>query len=410
MLKDGFNKLIELLLGYRKGMYDKLTKASYIDDNNNDFRLNLVIPFVDKRKMYGGHTTAYKFFFNLADTYGCEKRIIVDSEIVKEVQEQYPDYKIVKCDSNETGNLICQFNSEVRKRNQLAVRKKDIFITTYWVTNYFMTDVLNYQMKKFGIQNELVYLIQDFEPSFYRWSADYLLVDSTYKNKNTIAVFNSHNLYDYFKTLGYKFKKELVFSPKINEVLLNELIKNKKRNIVRKKQIIVYGRPHAWRNAFPLIIEGLNYFIKNYEEANEWDFISIGKKHRDIKLENGRQLKSIGKLTLEEYSQILLESSVGVSLMCSPHPSYPPLEMASFGVKTITNSFVCKDLSEFNPNIISIDQVNIETLGKAIINAVKIDTNNAIDYNSSYYSPQNQFNDIIPELKYIFEEDDNERR
>ena len=78
-----------------------------------------------------------------------------------------------------------------------------------------------------------------------------------------------------------------------------------------------------------------------------------------------------GKLTLEKYAEILAESSVGVSLMCSPHPSYPPLEMAAFGVQTVTNSFLCKDLSSFSENIHSLDIVNFDTVADAIYAAMQ---------------------------------------
>jgi hypothetical protein len=53
---------------------------------------------------------------------------------------------------------------------------------------------------------------------------------------------------------------------------------------------------------------------------------------------------------------------MGISLMVSPHPSYPPLEMSRFGVKTITNTYANKDLSSFNENIVSLDVCNGETI------------------------------------------------
>ena len=54
----------------------------------------------------------------------------------------------------------------------------------------------------------------------------------------------------------------------------------------------------------------------------------------------------------------MMETYAGISLMSSPHPSYPPLEMSEFGVKVITNNYANKDLSDFNANIISVDNVS----------------------------------------------------
>lgn len=58
----------------------------------------------------------------------------------------------------------------------------------------------------------------------------------------------------------------------------------------------------------------------------------------------------------------MLTSYAGISLMISPHPSYPPLEMSTFGVRTITNCYENKDLSGFNNNIISLRACNPELI------------------------------------------------
>jgi hypothetical protein len=64
-------------------------------------------------------------------------------------------------------------------------------------------------------------------------------------------------------------------------------------------------------------------------------------------------MRSIGKVSYSDYANLLAEIDIGVSLMLSPHPSYPPLEMASVGAICVTNSYENKNLSEWHPNIIS---------------------------------------------------------
>ncbi|MFO8162944.1 MAG: hypothetical protein R6T98_00230, partial [Desulfatiglandales bacterium] len=70
------------------------------------------------------------------------------------------------------------------------------------------------------------------------------------------------------------------------------------------------------------------------------------------------------------------ESAIGISLMISPHPSYPPLEMAHFGVLTITNSFANKDLSQWHQNIISIDILTPQNLCNTLVRAMEKYNNN----------------------------------
>ena len=78
----------------------------------------------------------------------------------------------------------------------------------------------------------------------------------------------------------------------------------------------------------------------------------------------------LGKLSLEDYSALLSRASVGLSLMLSPHPSYPPLEMAYAGVRTITNNYECKNLSRRSPLIDTIDVITPEEIAKALDRAV----------------------------------------
>ena len=80
-------------------------------------------------------------------------------------------------------------------------------------------------------------------------------------------------------------------------------------------------------------------------------------------------MKSLGKLSLEDYAKMLRTSAVGLSLMASPHPSYPPLEMSHFGLRTITNSYANKDLSTSHPNILSIEDVAPDTIADALAQA-----------------------------------------
>ncbi len=56
------------------------------------------------------------------------------------------------------------------------------------------------------------------------------------------------------------------------------------------------------------------------------------------------------------------ESAVGLSLMISPHPSYPPLEMAAFGLQTLTNQFAGKALARDHPNIVDLAELSPDTI------------------------------------------------
>ncbi|SET49597.1 hypothetical protein SAMN04487962_1113 [Marinobacter segnicrescens] len=125
--------------------------------------------------------------------------------------------------------------------------------------------------------------------------------------------------------------------------------------------MLVYGRPSVERNAFPIIVMALRQWVET-GNADEWEFFSAGEYHESIELGKGKRLVSHGKLSLSDYAEELSETSIGLSLMISPHPSYPPLEMSAFGVRVITNSYNNKDLEAVFPNIRTVHSIDPESI------------------------------------------------
>lgn len=64
--------------------------------------------------------------------------------------------------------------------------------------------------------------------------------------------------------------------------------------------------------------------------------------------------------------------------MVSPHPSYPPLEMANFGCITISNKYLNKDLRKRSNNILNLELFSASSVADAIEEAVsRYETNKA---------------------------------
>lgn len=392
---------------YKDVNYDHLTLIKFCKSNveNDHFRLNLVLPKVDKKYVFGGISTAFTFFNKLAETLNAEKRVIaIDKPLSKNNKKEYPNYvlKNASVDNKDLSSVMVSVDSKWRQLNKLPVRKNDIFITTSWDTHFIFANVPNFQKTAFNKKNNIIYLIQDFEPGFANWSSDYVLADSTYKTGNTIAVFNSINLKEYMNKHGYSFDKELYFNPVLNASMAKILKDASSYNVERENNVLLYGRPSTSRNCFEVAVKSLKVLVQNYNLKSKWNFISIGEKHRDIDLGKGYKLRSLGKLSLENYSKLLLKSKVGISLMCSPHPSYPPLEMSTFGMKTITNSFECKDLTDFNSNIISVDNLDYNNLAYVLFNTINSNNQSEVKVNSSYVNYMGQFDDILKYFKEIY--------
>lgn len=358
-------------------------------------RLNVIVPTLDPAHVFGGITTALLFYEKLADELGIKRRIIVtDGRTSEEYLAKYPGYKLVDCADNAVfDKQVVPFANRYGKT--IPVGKNDIFVCTGWWTAYNARGIVKYIEQNAGEAKPLVYLVQDYEPYFYPWSSRSALAESTYRmDVPVIAVFNSSELKDYFKLHNYSFYKEYCFDPVLNASLKKELINNPPAK--KEKKIIVYGRPSVARNCFEIVADSLRKWAILADDAAEWELISAGEKHPDLTVGDGCVLRSCGKLTIEEYAKMMGSCYAGISLMVSPHPSYPPLEMSTFGVKTITNTYENKDMASFNSNIVSLSDMTPENIANKLLeitNAFNAE-NFTLETNSEY------LNDELP-LKSI---------
>ena len=333
-------------------------------------RLNLVVPTINPDHVFGGVSTALNFYNRLADQLGYDTRIIVEfEEPSRESIKLYKDkYKFIssKLDSSEAHTIVPYV---IRKEETLPVCDKDYFVFTAWWGAYLVQEAYGAFIEETGIEpNKFIYLIQDYEPGFYPWSSKYILADSTYRCiYPQIGVFNSSILKDFFLNKAYEFADIFSFEPVFNQSLKQELLALPDR-INKKKQILVYGRPRVARNAFEVVVATLNKLIDNMENPSEWTLYSAGEEHLPVKLHKNMELIALGKLSLSEYAKVLSESYAGLSLMVSPHPSYPPLEMAAYGIRVVTNGYDNKDLKGFSDFLTSVKAPSPKTLSEALLN------------------------------------------
>jgi hypothetical protein len=91
-----------------------------------------------------------------------------------------------------------------------------------------------------------------------------------------------------------------------------------------------------------------------------WELHGIGtlKADQTIKLGDGVFLELLPRLDQEQYRKVLRDYDVGLSLMCSPHPSLVPMEMAGAGLVTVTNTWANKTadrLTAISSNFIPVE-------------------------------------------------------
>ena len=337
-------------------------------------RLNIILPTMKPEKIYGGITTAIGTAKGLIKELpdDIDIRVLITSDTVDrasiEELSKRLERNFVLTAPNEDLNGASIVDLAERRNVPLVLRHNDSFFATAWWTADLAFRMRKQQHEIYGEAKLVTYLIQDYEPGFYSWSNKYALSEATYRQgENTIALINSEELAS-FMMRRYEFQRTFCIPYKLHDAISSRL-----KPTVKEKMIIAYGRPSISRNCFELLVEGLRIWqARNPEENCLFRVIFAGEDFSARLISELENSEVVGKLTIEDYAELLNRSAIGVSLMVSPHPSYPPLEMASAGCITITNRYEGKDLTKRASNIYSIHTLNPCEIADALEDASQI--------------------------------------
>jgi O-antigen biosynthesis protein len=342
-------------------------------------RLNLLIPTVNPAQTFGGVATALKVFKQLAEQFGgaFDLRILVlDAAIEPQVPlSLFAAYHLEGVNPVDRENVNVLQPGHDRMPLRLPIRRNDVFLSTAWWTAVHGFRFLDFQKARYGKAPKMMYLIQDYEPSFYGWSTKWALAESTYRRPaDTVALINSEELHRSMVDQDYEFSSSFVLPFRLNESIAKNL-----KLVPKEKILLIYGRPGVERNCTEIVIDALRIWqLRMPTEAAKWKIISLGETYEPNIALNMPYFEIRGKVSLEEYADLLSRASIGISLMVSPHPSYPPLEMASAGVYTVTNSYRGKDLTQRSNYILSVDRVDPEFVFGALEQALMKLANNEV--------------------------------
>lgn len=304
------------------------------DLRNSRVRINLLLPGPLKNAYAGGYETAIVLACSLARKFRSDIRFLSfgcasdEDSTAQLLHERYG----VEPECGVSTSCLDDLSA-------IDFRVNDIWLCTFWTTAYALQDLYDRDMTFCRTcRTPMLYLVQDYEPNFYPNSTESVLSRSTYNwTGDWVGVFNSTSLRDYFLKRHEGPGKYVTFPPLRNDSLY-EHIDRCFGHVSRNNRIVIYGRPGKPRNAFGLVVNALRVWSSEFDSRG-WEVVSVGEPHRSLSLGNGLTLRSAGFLSLKDYAELLCSSRIGISMMLSPHPSYPPFEMALAGLHVITNNY-----------------------------------------------------------------------
>lgn len=265
-------------------------------------------------------------------------------------------------------DLAVTFESVAGPGDTLRVGPGDVVMATWWPTAYAAARAL--EVTGAG---SFVYLVQDFEPAFHPWSTSYALALGTYALPMR-PVFNTGLLREHFLANGIGRMAEAsagelstAFEPAVDTSLFRP------GEAGGAPRLLFYARPAKPRNAFELGLRALRVAVQRGSFGDDWEFWSIGETVPELPLGPRAVLRPMPWKSLTDYASMLGSSNVLLSLMLSPHPSYPPLEMAAAGGTVVTNTFGVKTaqaLGRISPRIHAVEP-DVEALAAALRTAAQ---------------------------------------
>lgn len=305
-------------------------------------RITMVTDSISKGSLFGGVGTAILLSARLANRLDARLRIVTRTE--------RPDPENVQRVLAVYGERLQQepqlhFASIHDDRAEVDLQPGELFVTTSWWTT---------QSTLAGVPAQsIIYLLQEDERMFYPYGDDRLRCEEVLGRQDLRFVVNTQLLWNHLVASGLENMRNraLWFEPAFPVSVFHPRPRPAGSG---RKRLFFYARPHNLRNLFYLGIKVLDRAISSGVIAfDEWEILLVGSHVPDISFGPGVVVRRLENLTWSEYADLCGSVDLALSLMYTPHPSYPPLDLAASGAIVVTNSFPGKDdLTPYSPNII----------------------------------------------------------
>jgi hypothetical protein len=210
---------------------------------------------------------------------------------------------------------------------------------------------------------------------FYGMGDDRLRCQEILSDRDIRFVVNSRLLFEHFSDEGFSNVRErgAWFEPAFPDTTYYMVDRRKSARESPKMNFLFYARPNNQRNLYFRGIEVISDAIeRGVLDANSWQIHFVGKDLTEFLLPGGVKPILSENLAWLDYAALIRRTDLGLSLMYTPHPSYPPLDLAACGAVAITNRYGRKtSLAQYSNNILCVED-DVESLVDGIATGVAL--------------------------------------
>jgi hypothetical protein len=238
----------------------------------------------------------------------------------------------------------------------LPTHQNDRYLTTSWWTTEALTALSD---------SNTFCLTQDDERIFYPLGDENVRCSRALLRSDVRFIYNTALLREHLLREGIARADSLAFEPAFPE----DLFYYSSERRTEQKNLLFYARPNHPRNLFYTGIEALERALSRRSLPN-WRVVLCGTDIPSIRFTSNTPIIKAGNLSWSEYGSLMRSADVGLSLMLSPHPSYPPLDLAASGAVVVTTQYGAKvSLSDYSKNILCVE-ADAERLSEALLEAI----------------------------------------
>ena len=335
---------------------------------DGDPRLVVLLPHLDLERMSGGPNTVFQVTARLA-ALGHRLRYVATSGPLQPDAAALAGH-VRRVTGVDVPADAVDFVDASAPRATVDLGRDDVLVASWWPTAHLANAGLAYVRAE-----QFLYVIQDFEPGFYPWSTKSALAEATYSMPMR-GIVNEPFLERYLRDarVGH-FANETwprqTFMPAVDRSVFRS--GRADRPVGAPRRLAFYARPRNPRNLFEIGLRVLRVAAAaGAFDTGPWEFVAVGQDLPDLSLSDRHVLRGQSWMPYEAYGALLGSSDVLLSLMLSPHTSYPPLEMAAAGGLVVTNTYgpkTAEALSAISP-LIRAAAPDVDALVRVLSDAV----------------------------------------